>query len=228
MISADYSMFELRVLAEASGDQAMIRAFMDKRDLHRETAAMIFKCRPDVVTPAMRQTGKHLNLGVVYGLGVRGLARKTGQTEDEAGNTLRRFFQFHPELRKWIDRMGREALENKSVRTLSGRLIRFNYDVKDSAMAAYVKRLARNAPAQGTAADILKRALVILGSRLHNIRAQIVNIIHDEVLVEAPADRATEVASIVSSAMTDAGRQFLANVPVQVEPTIGPDWSKDN
>jgi DNA polymerase I-like protein with 3'-5' exonuclease and polymerase domains len=227
MITADYSTFELRVLAEASGDRAMIEAFLHGRDLHRETAAMVFKCAPEAVTTPMRQVGKHLNLGVVYGLGARGLGRKTGQTEEEAQHTLQRFFRSHPELKSWIDSMEREAVESNKVRTLSGRLIRFHYDPEDRDVTAYVKRLARNAPAQGTAADILKRALVILGKRLPAKNAQVVNIIHDEVLVEAPSGDAEEVASLVSAAMTEAGREFLPNVPVEVKPSIAPDWRKD-
>lgn len=228
MITADYSTFELRVLAQASGDRAMTKAFLDGRDLHRETAAMVFKCTPDAVTPQMRHAGKHLNLGVVYGLGARALARKTGQTESEAQATLDRFFRFHPELKSWMDRMARMALETNSVRTLSGRLVRFLFDPNDSEMVSYIKRLARNAPAQGTAADILKRALVILGQRLRAKDARVVNIIHDEVLVEAPATAGAEIATLTSTAMAEAGREFLPDVPVEVTPSIAPYWRKNS
>jgi DNA polymerase-1 len=226
MVTADYSTFELRILAEASGDRAMTKAFLDGRDLHRETAAMVFKCSPDAVTIPMRHVGKHLNLGVVYGLGARGLARKTGQTEAEAQATLDRFFRFHPELKNWMDRMARMALETNSVRTLSGRLVRFGFDPNNKEVVAYIKRLARNAPAQGTAADILKRAMVILGPRLRAKNARVVNIIHDEILVEAPETDAEEVTALTSASMKEAGREFLPNVPVEVTPSIASYWHK--
>jgi DNA polymerase I-like protein with 3'-5' exonuclease and polymerase domains len=120
------------------------------------------------------------------------------------------------------------ALETNSVRTLSGRLVRFQFDPDNKEMVAYIKRLARNAPAQGTAADILKRAMVILGPRLHQKNARVVNVIHDEVLVEAPASDGAEIAAITSAAMKEAGREFLPNVPVEVTPTIAPDWRKNS
>lgn len=127
-----------------------------------------------------------------------------------------------------MEGMARLALEAKCVRTLSGRLVRFQFDPDDKSIVAYVKRLARNAPAQGTAADIVKRALVILGQRLKSNNAQVVNIIHDEVLVEAASGDAEEVADITSAAMTEAGREFLPNVPVEVKTHIASEWRRDS
>ncbi len=137
-----------------------------------------------------------------------------------------RYYAAHPRLDEWMRRTVREAIETGSVRTISGRVIRFDFDPADREAVAGVSLAARNAPAQGTSADILKRALVLLGQRLPALKSRVVNTIHDEVVVEAPAERAEEVAKVVAGAMRGAGEEYLPDVPVEVEPVVGTAWLK--
>ena len=226
LIIADYSQIELRILAQFSGDQAFIKAFNSGADLHRVTAAEVFNVSLDQVSREQRDFAKRLNFGVVYGIGAQRFSMMTGLSVTEAENVLRKYFATYRQLDTYLHEVANRAVRDRQVRTASGRLVRFRYDEQDRQQISMTKRNGKNTPIQGTSADILKRALRILRDELRGTNAQIVNIIHDEIVVEADASEAEEVARKVERAMTAAGEEYVKTVPVKVETEIADEWVK--
>src|SRR5215212_599821 len=226
LIIADYSQIELRILAEFSGDRGFINAFNSGADLHRVTAAQVFNASLDQVTKEQRDFAKRLNFGVVYGIGAQRFSILTGLKQTEAEDVLRRYFATYPQLDAWLREAANRAVSERQARTASGRLVRFRYDENDRQQISMTQRNGKNTPIQGTSADILKRALRLLKDELSNTNAQIVNIIHDEIVVEADADEAQDVAAKVERIMCAAGEEYLKTVPVKVETEIADEWLK--
>jgi DNA polymerase I-like protein with 3'-5' exonuclease and polymerase domains len=226
LIIADYSQIELRILAEFSGDRGFIKAFNSGADLHRVTAAEVFNVSVDQVSREQRDFAKRLNFGVVYGIGAQRFSIMTGSTVPEAENILRKYFATYRGLDTYLHEAADRAVRERQARTGSGRLVRFRYDEQDRQQISMTKRNGKNTPIQGTSADILKRALRLLRDELRGTNAQIVNIIHDEIVVEADADEAEEVAHKVESAMCAAGEEYVKTVPVKVETEIADEWVK--
>ena len=226
LIIADYSQIELRILAEFSGDQGFTKAFNSGVDLHRLTAAEVFNVAVDQVTREQRDFAKRLNFGVVYGLGAQRFAMMTGVSVSEAENLLRKYFATYRGLDTYLHDAANRAVRDRQARTGSGRLVRFRYDEQDRQQISMTKRNGKNTPIQGTSADILKRALRLLKDELRDTNAQIVNIIHDEIVVEADASEADDVARRVERAMCAAGEEYLKTVPVKVETEIADEWVK--
>jgi DNA polymerase-1 len=226
LVIADYSQIELRILAEFSGDQGFIDAFNSGADLHRVTASQVFNASLDQVTKEQRDFAKRLNFGVVYGIGAQRFALMTGLTTPDAENVLKRYFGTYRQLDTYLREAANRAVNDRQARTASGRLVRFRYDENDRQQISMTQRNGKNTPIQGTSADILKRALKLLKDELKNSSAKIVNIIHDEVVVEADADEATSIASKVESVMVAAGEEYLKTVPVKVETEIADEWVK--
>lgn len=226
LIIADYSQIELRILAEFSGDRGFINAFNSGADLHRVTAAEVFNVASDQVTREQRDFAKRLNFGVVYGIGAQRFSIMTGSSVAEAENVLRKYFATYRGLDTYLHEAADRAVRDRQARTGSGRLVRFRYDDQDRQQISMTKRNGKNTPIQGTSADILKRALRLLRDELRGTNAQIVNIIHDEIVVEADADEAQEVARKVERAMCAAGQEYVKTVPVKVETEIADEWVK--
>jgi len=226
LIIADYSQIELRILAEFSGDEAFRNAFNSGADLHRVTAAQVFGVSEDQVTKEQRDFAKRLNFGVVYGIGAQRFSLMTGLGQPEAEDVLRRYFATYRRLDAYLKESANRAVEEKQARTASGRLVKFNYDPSDRQQVSMTQRNGKNAPIQGTSADILKRALRLLNDELRGTSGQIVNIIHDEIVVEVDADEAESVAAKVERSMCAAGEECLHNVPVKVESQIACEWTK--
>jgi DNA polymerase I-like protein with 3'-5' exonuclease and polymerase domains len=226
LIIADYSQIELRILAEFSGDRAFIGAFNSGADLHRVTAGEVFGVTVDQVTREQRDFAKRLNFGVVYGIGAQRFSIMTGLGVPEAENVLRKYFATYRQLDTYLNEAANRAVSERQARTASGRLVRFRYDERDRQQISMTKRNGKNTPIQGTSADILKRALRLLKDELRGSNAQIVNIIHDEIVVEADADEAAAVAEKVERAMVQAGEQYVKTVPVKVETEIADEWVK--
>jgi DNA polymerase I-like protein with 3'-5' exonuclease and polymerase domains len=226
LIIADYSQIELRILAEFSGDRGFIDAFNSGADLHRVTASQVFNASLDQVTKDQRDFAKRLNFGVVYGIGAQRFALMTGLSVSEAENVLRRYFGTYRELDTYLREAANRAVSERQARTGSGRLVRFRYDENDRQQISMTQRNGKNTPIQGTSADILKRALRLLKDELRDTNAQIVNIIHDEIVVEADADEAQDVAAKVERIMCAAGQEYLRTVPVKVETEIADEWVK--
>jgi DNA polymerase-1 len=226
LVIADYSQIELRILAEFSGDQGFINAFNSGADLHRVTAAEVFNAALDQVTKEQRDFAKRLNFGVVYGIGAQRFSIMTGLSVAEAENVLRKYFATYRQLDTYLHEAANRAVRERQARTASGRLVRFRYDEQDRQQISMTKRNGKNTPIQGTSADILKRALRLLNDELRNTNAQIVNIIHDEIVVEADADEAEEIAEKVERTMRAAGEEYVKTVPVKVETEIANEWVK--
>ncbi|HEX5701749.1 MAG TPA: DNA polymerase [Pyrinomonadaceae bacterium] len=226
LIIADYSQIELRILAEFSGDEAFTNAFKSGADLHRVTAAQVFGVAEDQVTKEQRDFAKRLNFGVVYGIGASRFSLMTGVGVSDAENILRRYFSTYRGLDTYLRESANRAVDEKQARTGSGRMVRFNYDPSDRQQVSMTQRNGKNAPIQGTSADILKRALRLLNDELRDTSAQIVNIIHDEIVVEVNQGEAESVAAKVERAMISAGEEYVHNVPVTVESHIASEWTK--
>lgn len=226
LVIADYSQIELRILAEFSGDPVFIDAFRSGADLHRVTAAQVFGVSQEQVTKEQRDFAKRLNFGVVYGIGAQRFSMMTGLGVSEAEDVLRRYFATYRGLDRYLRESANRAVSEKQARTGSGRLVKFNYDPSDRQQVSMTQRNGKNAPIQGTSADILKRALRLLNDELRQTSANIVNIIHDEIVVEVDEDEAPGVAQTVERAMCAAGEEYLQTVPVKVESQIACEWTK--
>src|SRR5580765_4021904 len=226
LVIADYSQIELRILAEFSGDEAFINAFKSGADLHKVTAAQVFGVSTEQVTKEQRDFAKRLNFGVVYGIGAQRFSIMTGVGVSDAEDILRRYFATYKKLDAYLRESANRAVDEKQARTGSGRLVKFNYDPSDRQQISMTQRNGKNAPIQGTSADILKRALRLLSDELRETSAQIVNIIHDEIVVEVDEGESQDVAQKVEHAMCAAGEEFVTAVPVKVESQIAAEWTK--
>jgi DNA polymerase I-like protein with 3'-5' exonuclease and polymerase domains len=226
LVIADYSQIELRILAEFSGDEAFINAFKSGADLHKVTAAQVFGVSADQVTKEQRDFAKRLNFGVVYGIGAQRFSIMTGLGVSDAEDVLRRYFATYKRLDAYLRDSANRAVDEKQARTGSGRLVKFNYDPSDRQQVSMTQRNGKNAPIQGTSADILKRALRLLNDELRATSAKIVNIIHDEIVVEVDEAEAEAVAQTVERGMVAAGEEYLETVPVKVEAQIAHEWTK--
>jgi DNA polymerase I-like protein with 3'-5' exonuclease and polymerase domains len=226
LVIADYSQIELRILAHVTEDKGFIDAFNSGADLHRVTAAQVFNTPLEEVTREQRDFAKRLNFGVVYGIGAQRFSTLTGIPLTEAESILARYFQTYRGLDAWLRDAARKALRERTARTMAGRLARFNFDAEDRQAASLAQRNGKNMPIQGASADILKRALRLLHDRLKETTARLVNIVHDEIVVEADADGAEEIARIVEEAMCAAGEEYVTRVPVKVETEVADEWVK--
>ena len=226
LIVADYSQIELRILADFSNDENFINAFVSGADFHAQTAAQVFNVSPADVTPDQRTFAKRLNFGVVYGIGASRFALMTGLSQTEAENIMRRYFSTYRRLDSWLREAGQKVVKERHARTASGRMMRFRFDENDRAQIAGARRNGMNMPIQGTSADILKRSLRLLHDAINGTSAKLVNIVHDEVIVEVDAGEADSAALLLEKAMVSAGEQYVSKVPVKVDVKIADEWVK--
>ena len=226
LVIADYSQIELRILAHVTEDKGFIEAFNSGADLHRVTAAQIFNTTEDGVTREQRDFAKRLNFGVVYGIGAQRFSMMTGLPLSDAEAIMARYFQTYRGLDQWLREAARKALRERQARTPAGRLARFNFDAEDRQAASLAQRNGKNMPIQGGSADILKRALRLLHDRLRGTSGEIVNIVHDEIVVECDAAEAGAVAQTVEESMCAAGQEFVTRVPIKVETEVADEWVK--
>ena len=226
LVIADYSQIELRILADFSEDKNFIEAFESGRDFHSATAAQVFGIDAEDVTADQRSFAKRLNFGVVYGLGASRFAMMTGLSQTEGENALRRYFSTYPKMDEWLRNQSKNVLTERSARTKSGRLARMSFDVSDRSSVGAAQRYAKNMPIQGTSADILKRALRLLHDGLRGTSGKLVNIVHDEIIVECDAAEAERISGLLESAMLLAGGEFVSTVPIKVDIHIADEWTK--
>ena len=226
LVIADYSQIELRILADFSEDANFIAAFESGQDFHAATAAQVFGIKAEDVSDDQRSFAKRLNFGVVYGIGASRFAMMTGLSQSEAENTLRKYFATYPRLDEWLRTAAATAKETRMTRTRSGRLAKFRFDENDRASVAAAQRYAKNMPIQGTSADILKRSLRLLHDDIRFSSARLVNIVHDEVIVECDRADAEATHSKLESAMTRAGSEYVTRVPIKVDIRTAHAWSK--
>lgn len=218
-IDADYSQIELRVLASLSGDQKLIEAYRDAEDIHRITASQVFHVPFDEVTPLQRRRAKAVNFGIVYGISSYGLSQDLGISRAEAEEYIQSYYETYPGILGYLEGLVSSAREKGYTETYYGRR-RPMPELKSSNFMTrqFGERVAKNAPIQGTAADIIKIAMNRVSSRLQKegLKARLILQVHDELLIEAPAEEAEIVKRILSEEMTGA-----TDLAVKMEVGIG-------
>ncbi len=224
LISADYSQIELRILAHLSGDAGLLEAFAKGEDIHSKTASFIFKVDPSEVTVGMRSIAKSVNFGIVYGMGPQGLAKATGLAIKEAESFLDEHRRSYPGVYLYIDRCLEEARDRGYVETLLGRKRYLpNLNSTEPAVRSAAERMAVNTPIQGSAADIIKMAMLELhGDMLERgLRGGIIIQVHDEILVDCPEAEKAETQGLVREKMSKA---YTLSVPLRVDLGSGKNW----
>lgn len=226
LVIADYSQIELRILADFSADENFIKAFESGQDFHAMTASQVFGVKLDEVTAEQRSFAKRLNFGIVYGVGASRFGMMTGLSQSDAENTMRKYFGTYRHLDAYLRESGRSVVDNRLARTASGRMLRLRFDETDRGAIAAARRYGVNMPIQGTSADILKRSLRLLHDSIRGTSAKLVNIVHDEIMVECDAGEAEITAQKLESAMVDAGKFFVGRVPIKTDVHIADEWAK--
>jgi DNA polymerase-1 len=224
LVSADYSQFELRLAAALSGDENMIKAFNNDADIHTETAAQIYNIPAEKVTKSQRSSVKEVNFGIMYGLGAHALSESTGMTFAEAREFINRYFEIRPKLKSYIELQRKLALEQGYVETIMGRR-RPTPDVKSSnfAVREAAYRAAVNMPLQGSAADIMKLAMIEVSKKLPD-NANMLLQIHDSILVECPEKEAKAVGEILKTTMENTYTKLPVKFKADV--SIGKNWGE--
>jgi len=224
LTDADYSQIELRVLASLSGDSQLIEAYRQDADIHRMTAAKVFHVAPEDVTPLMRRNAKAVNFGIVYGISSFGLSQDLSISRKEAADYIDTYFKMYPDIKNYLDKCVEEAKTNGYTATLFGRrrpmpeLFSSNF-----VQRSFGERVAKNAPIQGTAADIIKIAMIRVDKRLRSekMKSRLILQIHDELLVETAEEETEKVAEIMSFEMKNAVNMA---VPMEIDLHTGNNW----
>jgi DNA polymerase-1 len=225
LVIADYSLIELRILAEVSDDPAFVEAFQKGEDLHRVTAATMYDVPMNEVTKDQRSAAKRINFGLMYGRGARSLSAQLGTDEERGRQLIDEYFANYPKVQRFLQRTANRAVRDRELRTLAGRVRMFgNAPMADDRGA--MRREAMNYPIQGASADIAKLALGYVREELEGLDARLINCIHDEFVAECAEDISGEVSEMTREAMIRAGEEILNKVPVEVEVVISREWSK--
>jgi len=190
------------------------------------TASQVFGVKPEDVTDDQRSFAKRLNFGIVYGVGASRFGMMTGLSQNEAENTMRRYFSTYRKLDSYLRDSANRVVQERTARTASGRLLRLRFDETDRQAVGAARRYGVNMPIQGTSADILKRALRKLHDSLRGTSAKLVNIVHDEIVVECDEGAYHETSLALGKSMSEAGGEFLSSVPVKVDVRVSEAWAK--
>ena len=224
LISADYSQIELRLLASISGDEAMLSAFASGADIHTSTASAVFNVPREMVTPLLRKRAKAVNFGIVYGIGDYSLSQDLDISIKQAKEYINSYLDSYPGVKNYLAEIVKHAYDTGAVETLYGRK-RFIPEIasKNAVMRKFGERVAMNSPIQGSAADIIKIAMIRVSDRFaaENIDAKIILQIHDELIVEASAECAEKAARILQSEMENA---ISLPIPLSVDLSVGDRW----
>jgi DNA polymerase-1 len=224
LVSADYSQIELRILASISGDEVMKDAFSSGVDIHTRTASEVFGVPLDMVTPEMRRSAKAVNFGIVYGISDFGLARSLGIPVKVAANYIKRYFARFPGVRRYMDEIIAQAKAQGYVTTMLGRrrylpeLRSSNYNIR-----SFGERAALNTPIQGTAADIIKLAMIDVWEKLRDggYKSKLILQVHDELVIDAAEDEVTAVSALLKECMENA---YVIDVPFEAQVAVGDNW----
>ncbi len=223
-LDADYSQIELRVLAHMSGDKNLIEAYKEGKDIHRSTASLVFHTPFDEVTSLQRSRAKAVNFGIVYGISAFGLSEDLGISRGEAKDYIEGYYEAYPDLKKYLEGLVEEARDKGYAVTLLGRR-RPLPELKSSnfMQRSFGERVAKNSPIQGTAADIIKIAMVRVHDRLkmENLESRLVLQVHDELLIETKKEEFTKVSAILKEEMESA---VTLSVPLEVDVETGETW----
>ncbi len=226
LVDADYSQIELRLLAHMAGDQAMIEGFRSGEDIHTITASQVFGVAPGEVTPLMRRSAKAVNFGIVYGISPFSLSQDIGVTVAQAKEYMEKYFQHYSGVRAYMDAVVEQAKKDGYVSTLFGRR-RWVPELKSSNFntRSFGERVALNAPIQGTAADIIKLAMIRVRDRLRaeGLAGRLVLQVHDELIVECPEEEADTICRLVREEMEGVA---ALSVPLVAETKAGKSWAE--
>jgi len=224
LIGADYSQIELRVLAHIADDKNMINAFIDGADIHASTASEVFDVPINEVTPQLRSQAKAVNFGIVYGISDFGLARNINISRKQAKQYIEKYFERYPAIKKFMDDVVQKCKQNGYVTTLMGRK-RFvqEIDSQNYNIRSFGERIAMNTPIQGSAADIIKKAMIDITNEINklNLKSKLILQIHDELIFEVPFDEEQIMLSMVEEKMENV---FKLNVPLVAETKSGKSW----
>ena len=226
LLAADYSQIELRIMAHLSGDEGLLAAFAADQDVHLATAAEVFGLPLDAVTADQRRSAKAINFGLIYGMSAFGLAKQLGIDRGQAQEYVDRYFVRYPGVRRYMDETRSSARRLGFVSTVFGRRLYLpEINARNNQLRQYAERSAINAPMQGTAADIIKRAMIGVSAwlRAEEPRARLIMQVHDELVVEVPEDCAAEVGAAVARIMETAAE---LRVPLRVDRGIGANWDE--
>ncbi|QCJ43705.1 DNA polymerase I [Bacillus sp. S3] len=224
IFAADYSQIELRVLADIAGDEKLIQAFKDNMDIHTKTAMEVFHVDKDEVTSNMRRHAKAVNFGIVYGISDYGLSQSLGITRKEAGHFIERYLNSYPGVKEYMDDIVHEARQKGYVSTLLHRrryipeITSRNFNIR-----SFAERTAMNTPIQGSAADIIKKAMIDMDEALKDrgLKTRLLLQVHDELIFEAPEEEVEILKKLVPSVMENA---LELKVPLKVDYSYGPTW----
>jgi DNA polymerase-1 len=226
LLAADYSQIELRIMAHLSGDEGLLRAFGSGSDIHRATAAEVFGVPLEQVSADQRRAAKVINFGLIYGMSAFGLAKQLGLERGAAQAYVDLYFQRYPGVKAFMDRTRREAHERGYVETVFGRRLYLpEINSRNAQRRQYAERSAINAPMQGTAADIIKRAMIAIDAWLlaQGARTRLIMQVHDELVLEAPVAEAEAVRAEVCRRMNGAAS---LDVPLEVDARTGANWDE--
>jgi DNA polymerase-1 len=225
ILAADYSQIELRIMAHLSNDEGLLRAFREGGDVHRATAAEVFGVAPADVTTNQRRAAKAINFGLMYGMSSFGLARQLGVDRGEASDYMGRYFSRYPGVRAFMDATREQAHRDGYVQTLFGRRLYLeNLNSRNQAFRAGAERAAINAPMQGTAADIIKRAMIAVAAWIEPRNdVRLLMQVHDELVFEVRDEAVDEVRAGIEKHMTGAA---TLSVPLQVDIGVGANWDE--
>lgn len=226
LMSADYSQIDLRVMAHLSQDPGLLDAFARNEDIHTTTAALVFGVEKDKVTPDMRRLAKVVNFGVIYGMSEYGLEQATDLSRQEAAAFIKSYFEKHAGVRQYVNSIKSQAVEKGYVQTVLGRrrylpeITSSNYQVRQAA-----ERMAVNMPVQGTAADIMKLAMIKVQREMdaRRLRSKMILQVHDELLFEVPSGEIETMKQLVKEIMP---RAMEFSVPLKVDVKIAPNWGE--
>ncbi|MBN9655335.1 DNA polymerase I [Halobacillus sp. GSS1] len=224
MFASDYSQIELRVLAHIAQDEKLMQAFKEGEDIHTQTASEVFGVSSSEVTSEMRRQAKAVNFGIVYGISDYGLSQSLGITRKEAQAFIDKYFESYPGVKSYMDDTVREAKEKGYVSTFMNRR-RYLPDItsRNFNKRSFAERTAMNTPIQGSAADIIKKAMIDLEEKLQEekMQAKVLLQVHDELIIEAPKEEVEQLEKIVSSVMENT---VDLDVPLKVDSSYGDTW----
>jgi DNA polymerase-1 len=224
LISADYSQIELRIIAALSGEENMIAAFQNGEDIHRATAAKVFDVALEEVSREQRSNAKTVNFGIIYGVSAFGLSNQTSLSRSESAALIDAYYKTYPRLRSYINEQVEFARENGYVQTILGRR-RYLKDINsaNAVVRGAAERNAVNAPIQGSAADVIKIAMINIHKKLkeENWKSKMLLQVHDELVFDVHNDELEKIQPMIKHEMENA---FKMSVPLEVELGMGNDW----
>jgi DNA polymerase-1 len=230
LVSLDYSQIELRVVAHVAGEEALIEAFRDGQDIHAMTASQVFNVPIEGMDPMMRRNAKAINFGIIYGISAFGLANNLNIGRDEARDYIAAYFERYPAIKRYMEDTREEAKEAGHVDTIFGRRIHLRgIKDKNQAVRGFAERQAINAPIQGAAADIIKRAMIRVPDALakHDFQSKMLLQVHDELLFEAPEGEVDNLIEVMRDVMENAAAPAVnMSVPLVADAGVGDTWNE--